>query len=281
MRSHPLLQPCSAVLSLIAWLLPGGCGESKPRIEYVEPRVTAIDWRGVNLAFDVGVKNPLPVPLRAAGGRYAVDIAGQQFVRSDAVPPLDVASRGRGEVVLPARFEYARILGLVRDWEDAAEVPYRLSGAIAFELAGQPMELPFAHDGEIPMLKMPEIEITGIKTGDIGFEGVSVTITAEIENPNAFPLGIGDVGFAVTLGGVTLAEMSTRTPREIKRGGKGSLEFTARASALDAVSSILNARDLSQVRVHMRGALDTPFGSVSVVRSEAGDGADPGNTWPQ
>jgi len=243
-----------------------GCSEATPRVESVKPRVTAIDWRGATVEFDVRVKNPLPVDLSAPGGRYAVDIGETELFSSDAFPAASLPRRDSGTIVLPARFEYDDLLALVQDASSVVEIPYGLRGALVFKVAGQSLEAPFKHRGKIPVLHMPEVEVTDIKDGSVGFAGVDVTVSAVLINPNAFEIGTGDISFALTIAGSRIAEVKVRTPGRIRSRSEGGIVLEARVSGAEALSGILGSRDFGQVRINLTGSLETPFGKVPLSR---------------
>ncbi|MCB9850127.1 MAG: LEA type 2 family protein [Phycisphaerales bacterium] len=254
-----------AMLSVAVLLMGSGCAESRPAIKTVDARVTGIDWRGVTLAFDLGVKNPLPIALSAPGGRFAIDIGENELLRSDNIPAIAVAARDTGTVTLPARLEYGQILAMATGMRDLAEIPYRLRGALAFRVAGAPLELPFEHRGELPVLKMPKIEIEDFESSGFSMQGASITVDAEIENPNAFALGVADLGYVLSIGGVQVGEIAAKTPNRIASKSNGKLQLRGTISTAQAISGILSNRDLSAVKLNLTGTLDTPFGDVGVL----------------
>ena len=94
--------------------------------------------------------------------------------------------------------------------------------------------------------------------------GAGVSIVAEIENPNAFAVGVADLGYALSIGGVRVADITARTPNRIGSKSKGELRLDGRISTAQAIGGILKSRDLSAVSIDLTGALDTPFGKVGI-----------------
>ncbi|HRX87015.1 MAG TPA: LEA type 2 family protein [Phycisphaerae bacterium] len=256
---------CGVMGCSLAGML-AGCAEAKPRIDSVTPRITGIDWRGVDVTFDIAVKNPLPIQLRAPGGHYAIEVGNSEIARADDVPPIAVASRSRGIVPLPARFEYTEVLALIRDGQDADEIPYRISGALALEAAGVSVEAPFSHDGELPVLQMPSIEVTGLKQGSVGFGGVHVTVGADLENPNVFAVGVSDLRFELTIAGARVADVKVDAPDGLRAHSKSHIELVAEVAGVDAIASVVTSPSAAEVQLRLRGELDTPFGKVALAR---------------
>src|SRR5512139_3347488 len=96
------------VVAACALPLVVGCSSlQRPEIRSVRPHVSAIDLRGVSLIFDVDVSNPYPIAMRAPKFDYAVDVEGNEFVKSQSPVEVDLPARQGGTLSLPARFEYA------------------------------------------------------------------------------------------------------------------------------------------------------------------------------
>lgn len=263
---HRYASACRIIAGLLLSLPLIGCAEAKPRIESVQPRVTGIDWTGVDVTFEVNVRNPLPMELRAPAGRYAVEVAGAKIINAEDVPPIAIPSRDRGVVPLPVRFEYAEVLALLRSTQDVDEVPYRLSGAVTLAAAGLSLDLPFSHDGEVPVLQMPAIEILGLKQGSVGFAGVGVTVSAEIENPNAFEIGVRDLQFELTIADSRVGSVRVEAPNRLKARSKTNIQLIAEVGGADAIASVVTSPGAAEVRVRLRGEFETPFGKVSLAR---------------
>jgi len=212
------------------------------------------------------VRNPLPMALAAPGGTFGIDIADKPFVKSESIPAMRVGSRSTERISLPARFDYGDLLAIATGWKDAGEIPYRLHGALRYTVAGAPLELPFEHRDEVPVLRMPEIEIEDFESSGFSMQDASVSILAEIENPNAFEVGITDLGYAISIGGVRVGDITARTPNRIGSASKGELRLDGRINTIQTIGEILKSRDLGAVQVELTGALDTPFGKVGLPR---------------
>lgn len=125
-------------IGFAASLLAAGCNTlstssllgkvSKPSIESISPRITGLDFLGVDLAFDVAVSNPYDVPIKSPRFKYGLDVEGASFLDSQTTANLDLPAKGVGTVVLPVRLQYLDLLQAYSGLKDAAEVPYTLHG---------------------------------------------------------------------------------------------------------------------------------------------------------
>jgi LEA14-like dessication related protein len=155
------------LLGITASLLAAGCNTlstssllgrvTKPSIESISPRITGLDFLGVDLAFDVDVLNPYEVPIKSPRFKYGLDVEGANFLSSQATANLDLPAKGVGTVVLPVRLQYLDLVQAYSSLKDAAEVPYTLHGALLFSPLGETVELPIRKSGTFPILRIPAI----------------------------------------------------------------------------------------------------------------------------
>jgi len=143
--------PRSSLLTvLVAMILGSGCASTRPVLQSVNARVLRVDTAGVDLAFDVDIKNPLPIPLKSVGGRYGLDVAGKSLASWDKVPALELPAGKVGTVTLPARLEYANLISMLKELATAQEIAYRMDGALVFSMISGDVDVPFAHEGTVP-----------------------------------------------------------------------------------------------------------------------------------
>lgn len=256
------------LLGVALLAVSAGCSATRPRIESVSARITDIDFTGIGLEFDVAVLNPYPIPIRTPRGKYAIDIADSEFVRSDSVPSVNLPAGKVGTVTLPARMEYRQLWQTYRNLGQAAEVPYALRGALVVPLAGRDFDVPFSHEGTFPVLRPPTLSITDVKTSGASLGGASVTVEAQMKNPNVFALGLKDLGYVLQLGDVPVGDIKAATIHQIGAGETGRLTLTGRLTAADAARKLLQGGLPGPGDATLRpvGALQTPYGPVELRR---------------
>jgi len=252
------------VYSVLLLPLAGGCASMRPQLKDVTARVTGIDFSGVNLAVDLAIKNNALIGIHAPRGRYALQIAGHDLLRSEDVPAASLPALGVGTVTLPARIDYRSLWSLAQSSKDAAEAPYHVEGALIWDVAGQSFPLDFAHDGMLPVLRMPNIVVTGVDTSGVSLSGTDVAISADITNPNVFALGTSGLGYRLKLGGIDVGGVEVSTADKVAPGATGSLTAKCRLAAASAATAVLKGGRVGAASLIPSGAIDTPFGSVKM-----------------
>lgn len=235
----------------------------RPEVTAVRPRIAGLDFGGVDLALDVDVRNPLPVPIRTPAFRYRLDVEGATLASSDAAPGLDLPAAGLGTATLPIRLTFADIARAWRSFSDAKEIPYRIEGALLLPLAGETLEIPLSHAGTMPVLRPPTFRLVGMDEPSVSITGVRVGLEAEVANPNAFALGLDGLGYALEMSGVRFVEVTASTPGPVGASGRSTLALVGKVSTSDVLRPLLSRGvDLGRARLTATGAITTPYGSA-------------------
>jgi len=239
-----------------------------PQIQSVRPRITGIDLQGVSLAFDVGVDNLYPIPLRTPNFRYGMDIQGREFFKSGVTANIDLPAKSIGTVTLPVRVTYLSLWKTYQALSEAAEIQYTLRGALVLSAYNQSYELPLSHTGTFPVLRLPSFSDISVRVADASLTKAKIVIEATIKNPNCFGIDVRNLGYAFKLGDVELAGLAATTQGKLEAGGQGRLALAGEVSALSALPKLLlsGSPRAGEARIAPTGAIQTPYGAVKLPR---------------
>lgn len=256
-------------LALVAVALLPGCSSffglfGRPTIEDVRPKLTGIDLLGVNLAFEIDVKNPYYVPLISPRLRYGIDVEGEEFMASQESEGLDVAARSVGTVVLPVRIDYVNIARAYKTLSKLKEFRYRLHGALVFSAMGRSFELPLSYEGRAPVVRPPRFSNITVRFSKVSLTSAAVTVEADMHNPNIFDVGINSLGYVLRLGEAQVGNVTAATAGKIAAGKTGRLTLTGRISAAGALFRLARGGSLGAPSIQPTGAIETPYGAVKL-----------------
>lgn len=256
-----------AIVALVAHVT--GCAGlnvvKRPEVRAVRPRVTGIDLRGVDLAFDVDISNPYPMAIRAPEFRYGLDVEGNSFVSSRERAKIDLPALRTGTVTLPIRLTYVDLWRTFRDLEGAPEVAYTLHGAVLASALGQSLELPLKHSGTFPVLRPPTLSDVRMQLSDVSLQSARIVADVAMKNPNVFPLGLENLGYSLKIGDEQVAGLTASTTEKIGTGETGQLRLTGTVSASDALTKILRS-GIGAAKLALSGSVETPYGPAQVGR---------------
>ncbi len=252
----PALLVCAVVVAGCA-SLPLGEG---PEIRAVRPRISGIDFQGLDLAFDVDVNNPYPIPLRTPRFRYGMDIQGSRFFESDAASEIDLPARSVGTVTLPVRVSYTDLLRAYRGLADKAEADYTLRGALILPVLGRSLELPLSHSGKFPIVRPPSFSDIRVQVPNVSLTRAKIGVDAAIGNPNAFSIGIKNLGYVLKLGDVEVGGLTAETANTLEAGQSGRLSLSGQVSAASAIFGMIKGG--GKPTILPSGYIQTPYGPV-------------------
>lgn len=239
-----------------------GCSGLHPQIESVEARIEGIDLKGIDLAFDVHVRNSLPMTLRPPNCHYGVDIADAEFVKGETEAGAELPARDVGTISFPARFEYLKLWRTYENIREAREVPYRLRGALVFTISDQNVDVPFSHEGKFPVLRPPSLSVRDVRTTDVSLRRAGVEVDAEIANPNVCDLNIDRLGYRLRLGEVNVGGITASTAGALAAGQSGRLTLTGEVTGLSALRELIAGGSLGKPALSATGIIQTPYGEV-------------------
>lgn len=252
------------ILLALAVVLASGCSWMRPEIVGMRPRIDGIDLQGVNLVFDIDVKNHYFSAIKAPRFRYALAIEGAEFISAESDTGINLPGREVGTATLPVRVGYLDLWNAFRNLAGANKADYGLSGALLFNAAGREFELPFAHEGTMPIFQAPKLSVVDFKKPEITMGGAAIDLAADISNPNIFSIGVDDLGYVLQLGDIQVGGLTVSSLREIAAGETGRLNFSGKISAWDAISGLLGGGKIGAVSLLPSGKVKTPYGDVAL-----------------
>ena len=234
----------------------------KPKLRAVRLKITGIDLQGVGLSFDVDVENPYFVPIRAPLVRYGLDIAGAEFLRSEAPLKVDLPADNIGTLTVPVHLSYSKLWSAYRSLKGAREVDYTLRGALGLRVLGQSFDLPLSHSGKFPVLRVPRFSDVRFHLSDVSLRKAKITVDALVTNPNVFEIGIDGLGYVLKVGDVQLGGLSAATAGTIGSDQSGRLTLTGEVSAVGALLQLLKGGRAGKASLVPSGSIKTPYGAA-------------------
>jgi hypothetical protein len=145
---------------------------------------------------------------------------------------------------------------------DATEADYTLRGALILPVLGGSFEVPISHSGTVPILRPPTFSDIDVSLANVSLLKATIRADAAMKNPNAFALGIKNLGYALKLGGVELGGLTATTASTLEAGQTGRLSLSGEVSAASALISVITGGRISDAKIVPSGSIQTPYGTV-------------------
>ena len=269
-------QPARRLLVALTALLFTGCetlqlesllsGFQQPEITNVKTRLQGIDFDGVELLFDVDVRNPYSFNVKSPGFDYNFKVKGAEFLQSAANTELNLPAKQTGTVTLPVKVGYLELWNAFQNLRDEQEAPYQLSGNLLFPVGDKMLKLPLSKSGSFPVLHLPRISIESVQKPNISLSGGALTINGTMGNPNSFAFNPADFGYAFKMGDLELAGLKLISSQNIEAGKTGAIALQAEIAGIEMLRRLIQIRSFSGAKLVPSGALKTPYGPIQLPR---------------
>jgi LEA14-like dessication related protein len=236
----------------------------RPSIKSISPRIAGIDFQGINLIFDLEVDNPYSVAIKSPRFKYGMDIQDNEFMKSETTSKLSLPAKGVGTVSLPVRMEYVTLWRTYQGLKGANEVPYTMRGAMVASALGKDIELPMEKSGVFPVMRVPRFSSTKVKTSDVSLTKAKVAVTAMVMNPNAFTLGLDELGYDIKIGDIVLGSVKATTLKKIAPGESREMTLTGALSGYQAVQQLLSGSKIGKAEIKPTGFMKTNYGKIKM-----------------
>jgi LEA14-like dessication related protein len=256
-----------AIIILVSMLI-SGCALlqeiRKPEIVSVRPKIAGIDFEGINMAFDIDVNNPYPLPIRTPRFRYGIAIQGNEFFKGEAESGINLPAVQVGTLTLPVQLSYKNLWQQFQGLSHAREVDYTLSGALLFSALGSSFELPLSHNGTFPVLRPPTFSNIRVNVPEVSLTGAKISVDADVKNPNVFDLGIQNLGYVLKIGGEEIGGLTASSAGTVGAGESSRLSLAGEISAASSLLRLIRGGRLGEAMLVPSGAIQTPYGIVTL-----------------
>jgi LEA14-like dessication related protein len=214
----PLLAGCAAVQQL---------GQSqKPSLSMHDTRISGLSFDGLDLVFDVQVDNPNPLGLNLAGFDYDFQINGASFLQGEEARSVAIAANGKSVVGIPLKLNFNELYSSFAGLKNQDSTAYKMAIGLAFDIPVLgPIRVPLEVQGHVPALKIPTLDVGGLKIKKLNFTGADLALELKIKNPNGFDLGLDRLDYQLGIGGQTWAEGTAEEEMEIKSKGTQTIRI--------------------------------------------------------
>lgn len=187
-----------------------GCPQAKdvmekvvqpPKVQVKEVRVAGISYQSIDLILATEIDNPNPVGLTLAQIDYALTLAERPLASGSLPSGLALKPAGTSSADLPISVDYNEVQKIYDASVGQDELPYTLSGRVQLDTPVGRIPVPFKTSGVMPVVRPPKLAGVSLRVSSLSFSGADLVIGIKVQNPNAFPLAVDAVDYALKLEG--------------------------------------------------------------------------------
>lgn len=273
MRSRTFLFACLALVSIGA----GGCAwlktmTKKPRVTLEKVDITGVDFQAARLRADLQVENRIPAAVKLAKVDWGVLVDGQSLVSGIISEAIEIPAEAKVPVQIPFTLKFEDLYRIAQKYKDQDEAPFRLEGSLSVDTPIGPLSLPFHHDGKVPVLKVPLVDLAKADVKSMNMSGAEVRFKFNVKNPNKYALDIRSLDYGLTLAGTKILQGALGAALNVPAKGQGAFDADVKVSFAQAAATAQAVINKSTVAYTLDGnlAAGTPWGEVTSPYAKSG-----------
>lgn len=184
-----------------------GCATLKDIIQ--EPAVSFKDVSPQNMSlsegsflFNFNVSNPNSFGLTLSKISYDLRINERNFIKDTLENGIKVPAEGSAVMSIPVTVRYADLFGSLKEALGSDSIAYALNGTVGIG----PLSIPYKHQGNLDMPKLPSISLQDISIEKLSLDGAVLNVSLKLANPNDFNVNLKGLNYAVKLHGKEFAK---------------------------------------------------------------------------
>lgn len=174
----------------------------QPKVSVTGQRLTHLDFRQVNMAFDIQIDNPNPVAISLAGLDYDLKLAGHSFASGKQDKQMGLKAYGRSGFELPLSMRFSDIYQGLDKLKGKDQVPYELTTGLVIDvpLLGK-LRYPVTAKGTLPLPKPPKVSLKSLSLEKMSFSGATLALKLGVDNPNGFGVALDKLNYDFKVNG--------------------------------------------------------------------------------
>lgn len=213
----------------------------KPTLSVSDTRITDLSLKDIELTFDVQVDNPNPVSVTLNNYTYDFILNEQSFVSGNATSGISIDEAGTSSIQVPVQFTYKELLETFKNLknEDETEYTFLVTAGVDVPVLGT-VEVPIEKKGILPVVKLPKIEVSGLKLSKLSLTKVDLELNLSVENSNNFDIALSDLNYNLDLNGASPFSGSIKKQVNLERKASSNLSIPLSFNILELGSAVRN-----------------------------------------
>lgn len=217
-----------------------------PAAQVTGVNISSLSQEAVGLDLTLAVDNPNVIPVKLTGFDYTLKINGQQLSSGQQRQGVKIPAQGQGEVHFPVQLRMADLANLMKGLANAEEMNYGVQVSALVDLPVLGMQsLPAQTSGVLPVPKLPEVALSGVKVRKLGLTGADLDVGIVVKNPNAFGVDIRKLVYQLNVNGKPWLSSSLKQSLSLAERGSHQFNVPISLNLVEIGSGIANALDKS------------------------------------
>lgn len=213
----------------------------KPTLSISDAKITALSLKDIEITFDVEIDNPNPVSVSLNNYTYDFLLNEQSFVSGNAVSGVSIDASGSSSIQVPVQLTYKEFFEAFKHLTDKDETEYTflVTAGVDVPVLGV-VEVPIEKSGILPVVKLPKIEVSGLKLSKLSLTKIDLELNLSIENPNNFDVNLSELDYKLDLNGTSPFSGSINEQIDLEQKTASNLAIPLSLNILELGSAVRN-----------------------------------------
>ena len=173
-----------------------------PQIQLAQMQITSLTAERADMQMNVVIDNPAPMGLHIDSLYYIVSIEDNEVVASTYPDAVQLEANDTTTISLPLTIYYDTLQSVLEALEQQGKdsVVYKINATIFSDMDIIPKD---SFDIEVekllPLIRIPEINVTDLSVEDIGFSGATIVVEALVDNKNVYAFRFEDIHYSLQI----------------------------------------------------------------------------------
>lgn len=211
----------------------------KPGVQFSNAKISGLSFDKIDLLFDIKIDNPNSVGIDLAGFDYELLLNQNSFISGQQKDEVKIKARGENTIQLPVSLKFVDIYKTIADLKNKNNSKYQIKCGLNFNLPilGN-TRIPISKSGDIPLLKLPKIDINSVKLDKLNFTGADLTLEVKLSNSNSFSMLLNKFNYNFKVNGNNWINGTATQNKSVSQNGESIIKLPISLNFLQMGSSV-------------------------------------------
>lgn len=198
----------------------------KPKLSLDKVRFTGLNFKMLDLVFDVDIDNPNSLSTTLAGFDYDFILNNSSFLKGQEKRSLTILANSISHLEIPLQINFNDIYRAFKSFSGKDSCDYQAKFGLTFNLPilGK-TRIPISKAGRLPLLKLPSIKISSLKLRNLGLSGAKLELGVQLNNPNPLRILLNKFQYNLKIMGDTWVSGSSSKNISINRNSQADIKI--------------------------------------------------------
>jgi LEA14-like dessication related protein len=198
----------------------------QPAVKVSSIKIKSLDFQKIDLDVELEIVNLNSYSIEVGKIDYSLKIHENEILTGKQNESMSLPAHNSKKVLFPVSLEFEKIFSSVSQTKESDIIKYEFLGGLSLNMpAGNQIRIPFSASDEIPVPKLPNIEVQNLKIEKISFFSADLKLFVKVENANNFGIKLNKYDYIFELNKNQIANGASLEGISIEANNEKIIEF--------------------------------------------------------